>query len=217
MRRRLSALLTAALAASTLAVLGSAQPASAADVCAGAGLASISGAGLFYPGVGTTTTTSGTAGGSLTLYTLPRLESFAFDSSIAGACALGSPAVAAGGLVSGWCGHSWGSGATATGTPFSWVSAGSLLIISGGLTGVVNATPNVPAGASCATGALSFIVAGGVVVTNCGVVNNEAVNQLPVTTPDPIHTTSHTVGGTTASVTIAGGNYHVWHRVCAGT
>jgi hypothetical protein len=221
MRRRLASLLAAVLAASTLGVLSSAQPAPAADVCFGAGGATIGGNGLFYPLVGTRTTTWGTGGGSVTFYPLPQLLPFIMSLSVAGLCVSGAPPPEAGGLVSGWCGHSWGSGATSAGDRFALIGAGSFLLLTGGLTGLLNMTPNVPGGHNCTTGASEFLVSGGAVITDCNLFKQK-LDELPLPgpIPDPVPhelTTVTTIQDTGINLRIAGGDYHVWHKLCLGT
>jgi len=222
MRRRLGALLTAVLVGTILTALGPAQPAGAdtENVCAGIGAANIAAPGLFYPLVGTTTTTSGTGGGSLTLHALPKLLAFGFSTSGTFLCAPVADFTSAGGLVSGWCGHSWGDGTTNLGQRFNWVSAGTFLVVTGMLLGVVSATPDVLGGQSCATGALNFLVAGAVgTIRHCNIAKNKLATLL-FSFPDPLlglHTlTTATTNGTDTSfhLTVAGGNYHIWHKLC---
>ncbi|HEX2039387.1 MAG TPA: hypothetical protein VHF47_06600 [Acidimicrobiales bacterium] len=216
MRRRLAALLSAALAASTLAILGSGDPAVANNVCAGTGTAAIATPGLFYPGVGTTTSTALPGSASLTLHALPKLLPFSFAPGATGACVTGAFDVAANGFVSGWCGHSWGTGITTTGYRFSWVSVGGSLVVTGGLFGTVKAVPDALSGQSCATGALGFIIAGAVGFIHCNILKNK-LDTLAFSFPDPFFQTLTTVAGTSFHLTVAGGNYHVWHKLCIGT
>lgn len=126
--------------------LSAATPVSAAqEVCAGQGNASV-GSGLFYPGLGPAKNTS-----------------FGFSLDI-GACST-SANLTASGSISGplggaHCGLSTGSGTANGHHSFSYIGAGSLLVITGGAVGVVNATPNALVGSSCTTGATQFLVTG---------------------------------------------------------
>jgi hypothetical protein len=148
--KRFVGLLSAAMLAATVAVLAPTSTASA-DVCAGTGSATVGAPGLFYP----------VAGESKTL-------GFTFATTV-GACA---PPVSTGGLgatgtVQGYCGHSTGSGNDGQGHTVQWTSAGSFLVLTGEVVGVVNAVPNAAAGQSCTSGALSFLVTGVVTRQNC--------------------------------------------------
>ncbi|HEX2039386.1 MAG TPA: hypothetical protein VHF47_06595 [Acidimicrobiales bacterium] len=95
------------------------------------------------------------------------------------------------------------------------MSVGGTLIITGGLVGSVTAAPDALSGQSCATGALGFIIAGGVAFVHCTTFKNKL--DTLVTVPDPVLHTLTTVAGTTVHFTIPGGNYHIWHRLCIGT
>lgn len=172
---RIARALVALVILSGLALTGTAQPASAADVkvCVGSGTANIGGNGLVYPFVDPSA----------------RARSFGFNLSIIGGCAYsGIPTapltgLSAGGDLEGYCGHSTSLNglAKANGVHgFIYVSAGSLLVIAPSpltptsfAVGVANAVPNVlnPAAGSClgggaltpgSNGATEFIVTGAV-------------------------------------------------------
>ena len=87
--------------------------------------------------------------------------------------------ISATGTVHGWCGLSTGSGVTSTGTTFGWVGVGGDLVLTGGLSGDVHATPNLATGDSCTTGADDFVVSGAAVGHSCTV----GVSVPPTTTP----------------------------------
>ncbi|HEX2039385.1 MAG TPA: hypothetical protein VHF47_06590 [Acidimicrobiales bacterium] len=112
---------------------------------------------------------------------------------------------------------------TTTGYRFAWVSVGGTLIITGGLVGSVTAAPDALSGQSCATGALGFIIAGGVAFTQCNVLKTKSQTTpgddtwLVLTTGELLHQLVTPVAGTNLHFTIAGGNYHVWWKVCVGT
>lgn len=151
MRRRLAALLSAALVAGAMSMSAPASPASAAEVCFGVGSATVGGDGLYYPG--------GVFGGY-------RVTGFHFVLDRAGACVPSFSGASAGGTVQGYCGHSTGSGTANNTYDFVWTSAGSVLVITGELTGVAVAFPAVFAAQSCHTGALAFDVHGAVYASN---------------------------------------------------
>lgn len=144
MLRRLAAVLAGALIAATL-VVSSAPQASAQQGCTGAGTATLS-VGLQYPLPGNTA----------------RSASFNFSLNT-GVCAPSLGTLSASGGVSGFCGDSSGSGTTNTGASFTFRGIGSMLVITGGITGAVNASPDVVNGHSCtsAAGASRFVVTGG--------------------------------------------------------
>lgn len=219
MRRRFAALLTAVFFGTVLTALSPAHPAKAQyHVCAGTGTASTSWPGLFYPS-GTTTTTSGLGGGSLTFYALPRLLAFAFTTT-GGAfvCVPGDGYNSASGLVSGWCGHAWGVGTTNHGGRFAWVDVGSKMILTGMLVGAASFQPDTLAAQSCETGALQFFIAGtAATMQTCNIFKNKFESSI-ITVPDPLFHTLTTlptiIGWTTYHLTIAGGNYRVWYKLC---
>lgn len=161
MKRRLAALLSAALVATTFAVFASAQPASA-DVCAGTGNASVA-PGLLYPILPPTVSTGGVTFPNG--HTAP--ASWAFSLS-PGVCAPGLGGLSASGTLQGYCGHSVGSGTDTAGHKVSWMSLGTFLILNDEVTGIAQAVPNPAiAGNSCTTGATSFIVTGAANRVNC--------------------------------------------------
>ncbi|HEX2038789.1 MAG TPA: hypothetical protein VHF47_03540 [Acidimicrobiales bacterium] len=215
MRRRIGALWAAALCSSSLIILASPQPAAASELCAGSSALEVGAPGLFHPGIGTTTTTSGTGGASVTVHALPKLLPFILVPSTVGICALGPFSVSAGGLVSGWCGHSWGAGVTNNGFRFTWVSVGRIVTYVGGVVGRAVIFENVLAGQSCFTGAKSFLTAGTIEFVHCSFFKNK-LDTLVLSVPDPLFHTLVPVGSTSVHLTVAGGNYHVWHKLCIG-
>ena len=94
-------------------------------------------------------------------------------------------ALSAVGTVHGHCGLSSGSGVTSGGTSFGWVGVGTELVLSGGLSGTVNAAANTAQGSSCITGARSFIITGAVVHHSC------KVASLPPTSVPGTKPTNH--------------------------
>lgn len=159
MRRRFAAFLATLLAAGTLAVLAP-QPANAIDICAGTGTASTD--PVFYPPF-TGTLTPGNA-------RLTFRFTFTVGSCVHLPTAGMGKTINAGGTFSGWCGLSSGTGMTDNGALFAWVGLGSMLVLTGHLEGLVNATPDVVNQESCSptgTGALNFLVTGGAVLLNC--------------------------------------------------
>lgn len=155
--RRLVSLVCATAFAAVL-VVAAPTPASANGVCAGAtGTATLS-TPLVYPGVELT----------------PRSAAFAVGFSV-GACLNITTAppgavvksLTATGTLNGYCGTSSGTGVTGDGHSFSWVSAGTFLLLTGGLQGVVSAIPDAVNGESCLTGADVFVVSGVAVKQHC--------------------------------------------------
>lgn len=148
MKRIIAAAFTAALATATLAIVASPASAHGTDVCAGSGRASVS-AAVYYP-------TSGPSAAGAT-------ASFSFN--VAGGCVAGhvSASVTLSAGVSGgaYCGNSNGvNGTVDGGHSFTYVSAGSVLVVSGNANGVVNAVPDASQGQSCVSGAVVFLVQG---------------------------------------------------------
>ena len=171
MRRRIAILASAVLAAvPALVTLGSSQPASATGVCAGTGTASLS-VGLVYPLSDTTVNTGGPVPGLTTTVTVHGLRTANFGLTITtGACSDGT-SLSATGTLHGWCGHSAGTGVSGDGHLFGYTSAGSILVVTGGLVGVAHAAPDTVGGQSCngatSPGASVFIVAGAVAKVHC--------------------------------------------------
>ena len=94
--------------------------------------------------------------------------------------------LSASGTVHGWCGLSSGSGVTSAGTSFGWVGVGGTLVLSGGLSGAVNAVPNVVLGDLCSTGADDFVINGAVVNHSCKAASLPPVS-VPMTKPTNHH------------------------------
>ncbi len=161
MKRRIALLLAASAVATTFALGAGAAPASAdTDLCAGTGSANLS-ASLFYPGGA------------------PVTASFSFGFTV-GACHAKPEGLFAAGTVTGWCGLSVGAGATHNGHRFHWLGVGGELILTGEVTGVVNAVPNALANQFCSTGANSFLVQGAVAKTHCA---NKTKSNTDIPTP----------------------------------
>jgi len=207
MRRRIASLLGAALVLSALAVLSPAPASADTNVCAGQGIANVA-PGLTYPVTAVTTTAP-----SLDVRVRqPRTSGFAFNFTI-GTCApdLGK-ALNATGTLTGWCGHSSGQGVTSNGHAFSFVSAGSFLLITGEVTGIVNAIPDptLLPGNSCNsdTGAFRFLVTGAALLHHCVAVNTVTLQTVPI----PPGLTVTTVGPITVGVHTGPLSEHV--RVC---
>jgi hypothetical protein len=165
MKRRMAMLAAVAAVSGLVTVLApSTSPAQAAihGVCAGTGTAHVD-SPLFYP-VNSTTT-------SLPLS--PHSANFTFHlNGTVAVCVTGTTPTLGGpsavGTVHGWCGLSVGSGTLVGGGSFSWVGIGSFLLITGEVSGLVNASPNLLANSSCLTnGASNFIVTGVAVRKSC--------------------------------------------------
>ena len=171
MRRRIAAFLATMLAAGGLMVFANAQPANAVWICAGQGTAA-TGQPVFYPGLNPATNPPNT---------------FTFLFSL-GACAhlpsgTTNKTIAATGEFLGWCGLSSGLGNLAQGDLFAWIGIGSMLVLTGHIVGLVNATPDVLAGESCVTGADRFLVTGFVVLLNCTSLLGPDVDTLTPSLP----------------------------------
>jgi hypothetical protein len=176
MRRRISILLAAALAGTTLMLFGPSQPANAVVVCGGNGTVRVN-PGLLYPILGGIT---GAGKDHVVDILIGNMNTpSAFQVSLGGACVhvrvppTVGPAQAAGTLL-GYCGHSSGIG-TIGGQQFSYVSLGTFLVLTGHVVGVATAIP-APGTGSCAhfepatplpSGATEFLVQGAGVGLNC--------------------------------------------------
>ena len=211
MKRPLASLLATTLAAGTVAALAPASPASAdTNVCAGTGTAFTS--PIFYP---VSLTPSGTTANATVLAPNTGSFFFLFTFGGVGACVpdLGKGLTATG-TVSGWCGHSSGTGVTGQGHRFAWVEAGSLAVITGEVTGVAQVGPDpfVP-GNSCFTGATQFLVNLAFVLSHCAVLKQK--NLTAVTIPVPAtHLLTPPVFGISAHVTTFPRTQHYWTKVC---
>lgn len=219
MRRRFAMLLSIALAFAGVLVVGPSTPA-AADVCAGQGTATVT-PGLLAP---LFPIIAQLPDGSVTISVLQdsfAASSFAFGLS-AGACAPGLGGITATGTLRGYCGHSGGAGTDDAGHLFGWISIGGTLLITGEITGAVQATPDpLLAGNSCFTshtGATSFIVVGAANRINCA---TNTLNTTDVLMPilSQILLTTTTVAGTTVNLHIGGLGVHVTghEHVCVGS
>lgn len=144
--KRLIALAIAAVGVASFMVLP-ASPASAdTAVCAGTGVATLTGDTLEYP-----VPSQAAVGGPF--------STAGFTFGLTGVCVPGG-GLTAGGTVNGWCGDSYGNGTANVNHDFGFVGLGSVLIISGEVIGVVQATPDATTGHSCTTGAGRFLVQG---------------------------------------------------------
>ncbi len=146
MKRRLG-LLAASVLVATVGMFAPASPASAhTTVCAGTGVAVVT-PGLGLPGVTNTHAT------------------FTFNLGV-GACADGS-GVTASGHVHGACGLSSGEGVTTSGHVFAFASQGTVLVVTGMVTGQVSATEDAFDAGSCANGtATNFNIVGSAALTH---------------------------------------------------
>jgi hypothetical protein len=192
MRRRIAVAVAMLLAATTVVLFGPVRPASAWVVCGGTGAAAVA-PGLLYPvllGIGLP---GAPAAGKdhvvdVLIGTPLVIHTFTFGFAVGGCVhppAVGVAPAPAAGVLTGYCGHSVGAG-TFAGQPFSFVSVGGVLILTGHVVGIVNAVP-APLTGSCAhfatapggpfalpSGATAFVVTGGAVGFNC-------TNALPPT------------------------------------
>lgn len=170
--RRLVSLLSVAAMATALLVIAPASPASANGVCVGALGSATLGAGLTYPNPLVTPSLGRVATGFFVSFNPPST-----CVNVTGGTAVQKGLTATGG-VDGWCGHSTGSGVTNTGQTFHWTSAGSFLVLTGSLTGLVNAVPDAVNGESCSPlgpGADVFLVSGVALKLHC----SQTVEALP--------------------------------------
>ncbi|HVF74321.1 MAG TPA: hypothetical protein VM938_04680 [Acidimicrobiales bacterium] len=148
MKRRL-ALLLAAASIATVGMLAPTSPASAnTDVCAGTGTATLS-VGFGYP--------------VNTVHVLhPHTANFSFGFT-AGTC-VSKTSLSASGTVTGYCGLSSGGGATTNGHSFNFTSTGTVLVLTGDVTGTVSAAPDPTHSGSCTNEtATRFLITGEVV------------------------------------------------------
>lgn len=188
---------SAALLVGSLGALVSASPASALDVCVGTGTATTV-APLFYP-------VTATAAPAVTVHA-PTMTPWAFAAGVATCAPALAKAMAATGVVSGWCGHSSGSGVTANGYRFAWVTAGGTMVFTGGLTGIGQVEANVFVGDTCVGGADDFLIEYAGVKTACGVTKTKSATVMPA----PATTT--TVG----PLTVVTAPWVYFVKVCVG-
>ena len=225
MRRRLATLLSATLVTGIAAVLVPASPASAgAHVCAGVGKAILT-TGLTFP----VTVATALPGHPVHVRVQqPRTTGFTFNLNIAGGCVntnaptvkstlTGTPITAVG-TVSGWCGLSSGTGTVTLGASsglFAGIGIGGILVITGNVNGVVQATDAL-AGHNCNTnpGAAGFVVAGAVAAFDHCVASNTGLAPVPI--PATLVTTliSGPLGTPVAAVSVHTGPWHIWTKVC---
>jgi hypothetical protein len=171
MKRRL-ALLLAAASIATVGMLAPTSPASAdEDVCVGTGTATLTPTGSLgfgYPvNAGNATTTS-----PHVLH--PHSAGFSFTYT-AGACVV-KASLTATGSVTGYCGLSSGSGSTTNGHSFSFNSVGTVLVLTGDLTGVTSALPDPTHSGSCTNETATRFL-----ITGVGVKTHGVVPQAPRT------------------------------------
>jgi hypothetical protein len=187
MRRRISILLAAMLAGTTLMLFGPSQPANAVVVCAGQGQATVN-PGLLYPILGGITGAGKDHVVDILIGDHNITHGFSFMFTL-GACVhppgTGTSPVAGAGTLKGYCGHSSGTG-TLGGQQFAYVSVGGTLILTGHVIGLANAVP-APGTGSCAhfepatqlpSGATVFLINGAGVGLNC----NNALPPIEILT-----------------------------------
>ena len=149
MKRRLGLLAVAGLLA-TLGFFAPSSPASAdTDACVGQGTAILS-TGFGYPQL-----------------TAKNTANFNFNfSPPLGAC-VAKTALTANGTVNGWCGLSTGKGTTINGHSFVFQSTGTVLVLTGEVTGTVSAAPDPTHSGSCTNKtATRFIITGSATKTH---------------------------------------------------
>jgi hypothetical protein len=171
MKRRMTMLAAVTIVSGLVTVFSPTSPAQSAihSTCTGTGNAHLDNT-FFYP-VNSTTTAPPLS---------PRSANFTFHlNGTAAACVTGTTTTLGGpsatGQVHGWCGLSVGSGAVTGGGSFSWVGIGSWLSLSGQVSGLVNATPNLFTGDSCVSGADDFIVTGEAEIKSCSILTSQPV------------------------------------------
>lgn len=154
MRRRTAVLVTVTAVSGVMAMFppASVTPARAEvhGTCAGViGNATVH-SPLFYPGLGFS----------------PHSASFTFhfDQALSVCMPTWLPTISALGFLHGHCGFSTGTMVTSVGDSFGFVMTGGRVVFTGGMSGSMSRTENLPAGSSCFTGATSFIVGHGVTV-----------------------------------------------------
>lgn len=142
MKRRIALLLTAALVS-----LIAPSPASAhSDVCGGQGIARLGGGFGLPPEAATV--------------------DFTFQYGVLGVCA-STTSLTAIGTVTGACGLSTGSGITNSGHTFSFTSQGTVLILTGQVTGSMSAVADPGAAGNCVDGnATRFLITGVATLTH---------------------------------------------------
>ena len=216
MRRRISLLLAAMLAGTTM-LFGPAQPASSVQLCTVVGGNVTVTPGLLWPvllGLGAIPAPGKDHAIDVLIGNQANtIHGFTGNFGVAGTCVHvdGSPALdplVVNGSLLGFCGHSTGTG-TINGETFAYVSAGGLLILTGGVVGTATAAP-VPLTGSCwhvstsapfgptttfalPGGATQFLVGGVGVGLNCSAtttVTNTLLgtHTLLLTQPFGIHT-----------------------------
>ena len=183
MRRRLASLLAASLLGTALMMLAPASPANAVGVCVGAVGSATVAPGLTYP---VTATPTGIRPAVQAGFGVVFPLGTGTCVNTVGPTLKGLSAT---GTLSGWCGHSSGTGTTNTGEDFAYVSLGTLLVTTGELTGVVSAVPDTLAGHSCNSqnGAGGFIISGLAVKLTC-MLGGLAGTTLPPLGPLGTHT-----------------------------
>ncbi|HEX2038129.1 MAG TPA: hypothetical protein VHF47_00190 [Acidimicrobiales bacterium] len=207
MRRRLVATLSV-LALSVPVAAFRATPPASANVCTFVADVQTSGP-MYFPGAVTLWTGGGVA---VTVHALPVLVGFGW--ALTGdACAPAWANPAADGMISGYCGHFWAVGITRDGHRFALVSAGGVVVATGGMTGVGAMTADILDGQSCAVGATGHILAMEVLLYPCNVLKSKS-DLLPIVNSGTSTTT--TVGTQAITVSVPPGNYHVWTKTCLG-
>lgn len=128
-----------------------------------------------------------------------------------------SKTLSAWGVVSGWCGLSSGVGVTADGFRFGWVGVGSILVVTGGIVGVVNAVPDTLAGETCNRnkndGALQFLLASAGLKMHC-VAKQKTLTEVAV--PNGALVTVNTLPVQTVNIHLDG-TWHVTTKTCVNS
>jgi hypothetical protein len=210
MRSKIVALVASALLTSTAA--GLAPPASAVvtAVCAGQAQAVLT-QGLLYPLLPSVTTS-----GSTITTTFEGAETSTFSLGLlTGACVPGGTLNATG-TFTGYCGHGAGQGVTADGYAFGFTTVGALLVVTGGLTGIVHATPSpFVVNNNCAEpgSALAFVLTGGVAKCTGTVLTSLTTvsTAVPLTPGQNLTTLGSTV---TSHTTIKAQSAHLSVHAC---
>jgi hypothetical protein len=146
MKRRCSLLLSAVLATAAAVVLPVSPASAGVGVCAGTGDAFLTSGLLFPITVLTPVLTPGLPHPlHVTVVNQPVTTGFTFALSIGTCVNSNAPtlkSVFATGVVSGWCGLASGAGIIAgkPGLDFAFIAVGPVIVLTGGLVGVVNAT-----------------------------------------------------------------------------
>lgn len=208
MRRRSISLLGALFLGATTVALVPAHPASATGVCIGVLGAATTSAPMFYP------VTAFSSAGTLLAVTQrsSTTANFTVNFGIVGCVTpVQINGFSASGTVNGWCGHSSATGVTSDGFRFAWISAGTVLVATGGVTGVASVVPDLLAGESCLSGADGFIVNAVGLKAHCAL-KSKGLTTLIV--PIPPTNTLTGIGTQGLHVTTQPVGIHYWTKLC---